>query len=135
MGAKGVRRFKRTSVAVAKDGAVTYDVGYGKPPRATQFKKGTSGNPKGRPKTKQETWGSVITGVLNGDVEFSEGGRVKHAAALEVIARDQASRAVTGDVAAARMLLKLKRLAEANDGGVNDLTPFVILLEAGQEKL
>jgi hypothetical protein len=27
-----------------------YDVGYGKPPRQNQFPKGTSGNPKGRPK-------------------------------------------------------------------------------------
>jgi hypothetical protein len=27
-----------------------YKVGYGKPPRATQFKRGRSGNPKGRPK-------------------------------------------------------------------------------------
>ena len=27
-----------------------YDVGYGKPPRQSQFPKGKSGNPKGRPK-------------------------------------------------------------------------------------
>jgi hypothetical protein len=27
----------------------SYEVGYGKPPRSTQFKKGVSGNPKGRP--------------------------------------------------------------------------------------
>ena len=27
-----------------------YEVGYGKPPKTTQFKKGTSGNPKGRPR-------------------------------------------------------------------------------------
>lgn len=27
-----------------------YEVGYGKPPKRTRFKKGQSGNPKGRPK-------------------------------------------------------------------------------------
>lgn len=27
-----------------------YEVGYGKPPQRTQFKKGQTGNPKGRPK-------------------------------------------------------------------------------------
>ena len=27
-----------------------YKVGYGKPPKATQFRKGKSGNPRGRPK-------------------------------------------------------------------------------------
>jgi Family of unknown function (DUF5681) len=28
----------------------TYKVGYGKPPKGGQFKRGKSGNPKGRPK-------------------------------------------------------------------------------------
>ncbi len=28
----------------------TYEVGFGKPPRRTQFAKGKSGNPRGRPK-------------------------------------------------------------------------------------
>jgi hypothetical protein len=28
----------------------SYEVGYGKPPKDTQFKKGSSGNPKGRPR-------------------------------------------------------------------------------------
>ena len=27
-----------------------YEVGYGKPPKNTQFRKGVSGNPRGRPK-------------------------------------------------------------------------------------
>ena len=31
-----------------------YNVGYGKPPKASQFKKGQSGNPKGRPKKVKE---------------------------------------------------------------------------------
>ncbi len=32
------------------EGDDDYEVGYGKPPKNTQFKKGKSGNPKGRPK-------------------------------------------------------------------------------------
>ena len=30
-----------------------YEVGYGKPPRKSQFKPGQSGNPKGRPKGRK----------------------------------------------------------------------------------
>lgn len=30
-----------------------YDIGYGKPPKASQFKPGKSGNPKGRPRSSR----------------------------------------------------------------------------------
>lgn len=43
----------QTANQTESDGAVAasgYTVGYGKPPRHTQFKPGCSGNPKGRPK-------------------------------------------------------------------------------------
>ncbi len=46
----GERRCKRKAqgAIMKKD----YEVGFGKPPLATQFKKGKSGNPRGRPKKK-----------------------------------------------------------------------------------
>jgi len=31
-----------------------YEIGYGKPPKASQWKKGQSGNPKGRPMTRSD---------------------------------------------------------------------------------
>jgi hypothetical protein len=34
----------------SEEGEPSYEVGYGKPPQATRFKPGTSGNPKGRPR-------------------------------------------------------------------------------------
>ena len=44
------------------DGA-DYEVGYGKPPKHTRFKKGQSGNPKGRPKGLQEHGQSLAEGA------------------------------------------------------------------------
>lgn len=32
----------------------SYEVGFGKPPKASRWKKGQSGNPKGRPKTRAD---------------------------------------------------------------------------------
>lgn len=47
MSAEDDRARKALAVRPAPSG---YDVGYGKPPVATRFVRGKSGNPKGRPK-------------------------------------------------------------------------------------
>ena len=41
---------KRQKVLAVRPDTSVYDVGYGKPPAATRFKSGKSGNPRGRPK-------------------------------------------------------------------------------------
>ena len=44
--------------------AAEYEIGYRKPPKHTQFKKGQSGNPKGRPK-RSESFGQLVREALD----------------------------------------------------------------------
>ena len=47
-----------------------YEVGFGKPPKRTQFKKGRSGNPYGRPPKKPDVY-SELTEVLRENVTIT----------------------------------------------------------------
>ena len=52
----------------------SYEVGYGKPPRSGQFRKGQSGNPKGRPKGARGVK-SLLDDALSKEITVSEGAR------------------------------------------------------------
>jgi hypothetical protein len=101
-----------------------YEVGYGKPPQSTRFKKGVTGNPRGRPKANQQNPGSLMTDVFNREIEYREGGRLKRASIMEVIITQLAFRAAKGDVRAARMILKLKQHVETH----GELNPLIIIM-------
>jgi hypothetical protein len=50
-----------------------FEAGYGKPPRHTRFKKGQSGNPRGRPKGSKNLT-TLLTEALNEPVIVAENG-------------------------------------------------------------
>lgn len=89
-----------------------YEVGYGKPPRATQFKPGQSGNRKGRPKESQNFL-TVLKNELNSQVVLTESGRRKQVRKQVVIVKQLVNKAAGGDLKAASLVMAEVRGMEA----------------------
>lgn len=51
----------------------SYEVGYCKPPKATQFQKGVSGNPKGRTKRSQQDLLDLCEQELKTQIKLTTG--------------------------------------------------------------
>jgi hypothetical protein len=81
-------------------------VGYGRPPKATQFKKGQSGNPKGRPKGTRPV-GAVLQEILGQRIAVTENGRTRRLPALEVMLRRLANDAMRSEPSALKLMLSL----------------------------
>lgn len=82
------------------------DVGYRRPPKATQFKKGRSGNPRGRPKGSRDI-GNVLLDVIRQKIAVTENGRTRRMPALEVMLRRLTNEAVQNDQAALKLIITL----------------------------
>lgn len=100
-------------------GSGGYVVGYGRPPKRTQFKKGQSGNPRGRKKgTKSPT--SIMRALLDRKVEIRDRGRSRKVPLMEAILLGSAHLALKGDVKNIALLVKMANDAsEALAGDVN----------------
>ncbi len=72
----------------------TYDVGYGKPPKAHQWKKGVSGNPRGRTKGSKNIR-TILAERFNDRVKSRVNGKVKTETVLEALIRGQVYDALT----------------------------------------
>lgn len=83
-----------------------YDIGYGKPPKSGQFKKGKSGNPKGRPKGAKGVKASLRR-ELESKITVREGGQEIKLPKAEVLAKGLMADALKGDTKARTEILKL----------------------------
>lgn len=95
----------------------SYEIGYGKPPKASQFKPGVSGNPKGRPKRQPSELATLILGVLESPIRHRDGGQEKITPAWELNLIAMVRRAVAGNVDAAMAVLGLWIRAERSKTG------------------
>jgi Family of unknown function (DUF5681) len=81
-------------------------VGYGHPPKATQFRKGQSGNPRGRPKGSRPV-GAVLQEILGQRIAVTENGKTRRLPALEIMLRRLANDAMRSEPAAVKLMLSL----------------------------
>ena len=83
-----------------------YKVGYGKPPKATQFKKGKSGNPRGRPKGSLNL-ATDLTAELGENITIREDGRARKVSKQRALIKSLMAKALQGDVRATASVLAL----------------------------
>ena len=84
----------------------TYPVGYRKPPRRTQFKKGRSGNPKGRPKGTPN-FATALEQALSEQVIVNEGGQRYPVTKLVATVKQLVNHATQGDPRATQQVLNV----------------------------
>ena len=100
-----------------------FDVGYGKPPKHARFKKGHSGNVKGRPKGTLNL-ATVLERTLREQVVINENGRRKVITKLEAAIKQLVNKAASGDAHAMRYLCHLVISAEERSVVAEPITQF-----------
>ena len=96
------------------------DVGYGRPPRAHQFKPGHSGNPKGRPRgSKNEA--TMLFDLLYRKIPIREGGRTRKITVLEAILLRFTEDSLKGNTKSAAFLLNRASLLAPGQPATNAL--------------
>jgi hypothetical protein len=89
----------------------TTKVGYGNPPEKSRFKKGQSGNRRGRPRGSLNM-ATVLERTLREKVVINENGKRKTVTKLEGAIKQVANQAASGEPRAIQLLTTLVRSAE-----------------------
>jgi hypothetical protein len=95
-------------------------VGFGRPPRHSRFRKGQSGNPKGRRKHKPS---SGIARIAERKIAGTENGRTRYVTVEDGVAQRLAQTALDGDVAAAKTFLQLCEQSKRDRAAHRDEEP------------
>jgi hypothetical protein len=99
-----------------------YEIGYGRPPKATQWKKGQSVNPGGQSSRRSVDVAETIDKLLLTPVRVTVNGESKRVAALKVILEQLSNKAITGNRRAMAVLFRWLELAPQVANGTVQIT-------------
>jgi hypothetical protein len=108
-----------------------YEVGYRKPPGYTRFKKGQSGNPKGRP-AGAKNLSTLLSEALNEPVVVTENGGHRKITKRQAIITQLVNRSATADLRAIKILLDMLRDIESQ---TEPASPETAAFTAADEKV
>ena len=89
------------------DEDMEYEIGHGKPPLHTRFKKGQSGNPRGRPQGSRNTK-TIVQEFARERHKVKEGGRTRTVTTTELLLRLLVVMSMKGDVRASKIIEGLR---------------------------
>ena len=102
---------------------MSYEIGYRRPPPNTQFKKGASGNPKGRPKGSKNFL-TLLEQELAQKIFVNENGRRKTVTRMQAMVKRMVAGALQGDPKAVLTLVDiLRRTGAIEQPAAADLLP------------
>jgi hypothetical protein len=95
-----------------------YEIGYGKPPKATRFKPGESGNSKGRPKGSKNL-ATLLEEELSATVPVTENGKRKMISKLRVAVKQLVNKCAGGDLKAFGVMSAMLTERETGKAGAD----------------
>ena len=104
-------------------------VGFGKPPTSSRFRKGQSGNPRGRPRNRHRE--IPYDAVLGQMVTIREEGRERRVTAAEAFLLQLTQKGLAGDSTAARASLEAIEAARSIRGDDTEQLKVIILKSVG----
>jgi hypothetical protein len=114
--------FRRKTTASTGDGKKGYEVGYGKPPRDSQYRPGQSGYPAGRRKGVRNLKTDVKR-TLKMPVKVTKGGRTRTRSTQEAALMVLREKALNGNTRALERLLELAFRFNNDEAGLAQQLP------------
>lgn len=98
---------------------MAYEIGYRRPPKSRQFQKGSSGNPKGRPKGSNNFL-TLLEKELRQGITVNENGKKKTISRMQAMVKRMVAGALNGEQKAlltlVEILRRMGRLEEPDTG-------------------